>query len=518
MNSSPTPDNSLPTPAAIEQGGPSVVREMAKGTGWMVAARLSVQAIGFLSTIILARLLVPADFGLVALATSFSVALQSVSEFSFDLVLIQNQQASKQHYDTAWTLSLLRNLLLAACLVVGARWIAELYGDERLEAVIYWLAASTVADGFQNIGVVDFRKDLAFHRDLIFSVLGKLSGFVVTIPLAFLWHDYWALVAGIVVGTFLRLILSFVMHHHRPRLTFAKWRELMHFSKWLVLNNIAFLLSSRSDTFILGKFSGAQAVGFYGIAFEIANLTASNLLAPIRRAIFPGYAKLSDDLDALRKGFVDVFALVWLIGTPFALGVGLVADPLVQVMLGASWVETIVLIQVLSLYGFLGLITAGSSPIYLATGHPRYILLTKLASIAVMLPLLVIGSARAGAFGAAWAVTISAFVEAAADFALIVHLLKLPIRGLIAPIHRPLLAAFAMAVVVHAIQAFWPPSPSATGIGALLAACVIAGGIVYIGIAWWLWAKAGYPDGAEKHVELAIRETLLRRFRTRSAI
>jgi O-antigen/teichoic acid export membrane protein len=159
---------------------------MAKGTGWTVGTQLIIQAIAMLSTMVLARLLVPADFGLVALATALSGALNAVTEFSFDLALIQNQTAARREYDTAWTLSICRNAILAAVLAVGAGLITSSFGDERLEPVVYWLALATFFNGFQNIAVVDFRKELAFHRDLVFMVLGKLGPVAVTVPLAFL--------------------------------------------------------------------------------------------------------------------------------------------------------------------------------------------------------------------------------------------------------------------------------------------------------------------------------------------
>jgi lipopolysaccharide exporter len=117
-----------------------------------------------LSTMVLARLLVPADFGLVALATALSGALHAISEFSFDLALIQNQSPARREYDTAWTLSICRNPILAGVLAAGAGLIASAFGDERLEQVVYWLALGTFFSGFQNISVVDFRKQLAFHR------------------------------------------------------------------------------------------------------------------------------------------------------------------------------------------------------------------------------------------------------------------------------------------------------------------------------------------------------------------
>src|SRR3984893_15576852 len=174
--------------APIFPGPLDIGRAMAKGTGWTVGT----QAITMLSPMVLARLLVPADFGLVALATALSGALHAISEFSFDLALIQNQSAARREYDSAWTLSICRNALLAGALAAGARLIASSFGDDRLEVVVYWLALGTFFAGFQNIAVVDFRMQLAFHRDLVFMVVGKLGPVVVTVPLAFIWRDYWA--------------------------------------------------------------------------------------------------------------------------------------------------------------------------------------------------------------------------------------------------------------------------------------------------------------------------------------
>ena len=298
----PTAVDSATTSAAPAIGTPGIGREMAKGTGWTILTRVGVQAIGFVSTIILARLLVPADFGLVTLAGTFSAALAVISEFSLDVVLIQNQQATREHYDTAWTFSVCRNFILAICLVVAAPWMAATLGDARIEAIVRWLAVALAIGGFYNIGIVNFRKELAFHKDLAFNVVQKLVSFAITVPLAFAWRDYWALVAGIVGGSFGQFVLSYLFHSYRPRFSLARWREIMHFSKWLVVNNVVLFLYGRSDTFVIGKMAGVQSVGIYGIAFEIANLTSSNFLAPLRRAIFPAYAKVSNDRESLREG------------------------------------------------------------------------------------------------------------------------------------------------------------------------------------------------------------------------
>jgi O-antigen/teichoic acid export membrane protein len=484
---------------------PNIGREMAKGTGWMVAARLGVQAIGFLSTLILARLLVPADFGLVALATAFSEALQAISEFGLDVVLIQNRGASRAHYDTAWTLAICRNSLLALCLIICAAPMSPLLGDARLEAILYWLATATFIGGFQNVGVIDFRKHLAFHKDLVFMVLAKLSGFVVTVPLAFLWRDYWALVVGIVLGAFARVGLSYVMHHYRPRLSFACWREIMHFSKWLLLTNVTDFAFIRTNTFVVGRMAGAIALGSYTMADEIAGLITSNLLAPLRRAIFPGYAKVSEDPDSLRRGFVDVFALVVLVAAPLTLGIGLVADPLVRLCLGANWIAAIPLIQVLSVGRFFTLVTAGVRPILLATGKPHYAMWVQGGTTLILVPLSIVATHLMGAIGAAYAALSAFAITVPVNLFLVMRLLGLPADRLWKPCWRPLAAAVVMALAVLELSHAWPSTSDSLGWSALLAAEVGLGAVVYPTAILGLWLLAGRPDGAERHGLDAIR-------------
>lgn len=474
-------------------------RQMAKSTGWTVGARIGVQAIGVVSTMILARVLVPADFGLVALATTTSTALQALSEFSLDVVLIQNQSADRADYDTAWTLSVLRNLVLACCLALFAGTLSGFFEDARLEPIIYILAGLTVLDGCQNIGIVDFRKDLAFHKDLMFMILSKLGGFVVTVPLAFLWRDYWALVVGIAAGTLARFGLSFVMHHYRPRFSVARWRHIMHFSKWLLLNNICGFIFSRSDTVMLGRFTGVQAVGIYNIASEIAGLVTANLLAPLRRAIFPGYAKVANDPESLRKAYIDVLALVVLGGTPIVLGIGLVAEPLVRLMLGPQWLASIPLIEILSLNSFLALLTAGASPIFLATGHPRYIMWVQGLSSIFLLPALFAGVWFGGALGAAWAMFATGWVAISMDLPLILRLLNLPVSRVLAASWRPMVAAIALAAAVKAIERHWGPLQSSLASAELLAVTLCGGAFCYVLVAVVLWSICGRPDGAERN-------------------
>jgi O-antigen/teichoic acid export membrane protein len=493
---------------------PGVGRKMAKGAGWTIAARLSVQGIGFLSTIVLARLLAPEDFGLVALATTLSAALLAVTEFTFDVVLIQNRNAGRSYYDTAWTLQLWRNAILALILMLGASLFASMLGDARLENILYFLAGAVLVEGFQNVGIVEFRKHFQFHKDYMFLVGGKMALIVAGIPLAILWGNYWALVAAIVFGACVKVALSYIMQSYRPRFSLAKWRNIIRFSKWLLMTQAGTFAFQRTDTFVIGRIVGAQGVGIYTIAYEIANLTTSTLLAPIRRAILPGFASVAHDMEGLRRSFVDVFAFALLMATPVAAGTGLVAEPLVHVVLGQKWLAAIPLIQVLAIYGFLSVASAGSGPVYMALGRPHLLAVVLGLALAVLLPVLIFGVMHWGALGAAWAVTLAVLVMALLDIGISTRVLRLRLRRLLVPAWRPLLAVALMIAVVLEVRLNWAAPERFQDWLILLLASVAAGAVTYIGTVTVLWFLAGRPDGAERHLLDAL-ETLAQRYRAR---
>ena len=272
-------------------------RRMATGAVWMIALRFAVRSIGLVSMIVLARLLVPADFGLVAIATALAGALAAISEFGFQVALIQNHAADRRHYDTAWTLGLIRGFVVAGALAACAGPLAGMFSDQRLQPILLVLALGVVVASLENIAVVDFRKDLQFQREFVYRALAKLAAFAVTVPLAISLRNYWSLVIGMLAAQLAGVMLSYTMCHYRPRLSLTAWRELIRFSKWLLLNNVLYFAYHRIDTFIIGRFAGAQPLGFFRLAHEIASLPTTEMVAPIRAAILPGYAKLASDHD-----------------------------------------------------------------------------------------------------------------------------------------------------------------------------------------------------------------------------
>ncbi|MES1981087.1 MAG: lipopolysaccharide biosynthesis protein [Pseudomonadota bacterium] len=469
---------------------------MAKGAMWTILFKFATRGIGLISTVILARLLVPADFGLVAMAMAIIAALEILSAFNLDVVLIQHQTAERKHYDTAWTFNFIAGLIQGLMLVAAAPLVAHFYNDDRLTLILYILALGRVLGGLENIGMVAFRKDLQFHRDFNFQVTKKMAGFIVTIALAFWFKNYWALIAGMLAGQLAGVILSYTMQPYRPKFCVAAMSELFHFSKWLLINNFLYFLIHQSSDFILGKLGGPSALGLFKISHEIANLPSTDLVAPINRAIFPGYVKMAGDMHVLRQGFLNVLSAIALFVLPIGIGIALTAEPLVHLMLGRNWVDAVPLIQILAVSGIIIALQTNQGSVYLALGRPKTLTLLAGLHAAVLLPLLIWGALKGGALGAAVATAVTSALMMPINFIILLRSIKLHTAQCAAVLWRPLAATAVMIFTVKITLELIPGSSLLIYISQLLLATII-GGTTYIAVIIFLWRLTGRQSGIE---------------------
>ena len=486
--------------------------KMAKGAAWLVLFKLVERGLGFISTLFLARLLVPADFGVVAMATSILAALELMSMFSFDLALIQNQNAERRHYDTAWTFALMFGTFNALAMCAAAAPAAAFFGEPRVEGLMYALALGPLIQGFDNIGVVAFQKDLELHKEFWFGLAKKLAGFAVTVSLAFVWHDYWALVAGTIATRVTSLVLSYGLHPFRPRLSLGAASELFHFSKWMLLNNLLIILNNRGTDFVIGRVSGARSLGLYSISYELANLPTTELVFPISRAVFPGYARLAADPDQLRRAFLQVIGLVALLTIPAGVGIGLIAEPLVQILLGAKWMDAVPLVQVLAIFGVVRSLHGPNGSIYLALGKPRVVAALQCVQLLIAITLMIFLVPTFGPMGAAWAILAGACVAMIINYIMLLRDLRLALSHLIAVIWRPFVAASVMAAILIGFTgALWPAGAEMGSAITRLVALIVIGAFSYAATIIASWIVAGKPAGTELEL-LSIATSRVRRF------
>ncbi len=481
---------------------------MAKGAAWMVLFKLAERSLGLISTLFLARLLVPQDFGVVAMAMSVIGIVEVLTAFNFDLALIQNQQSRPEHYNTAWTFQVMFFGACALLLLLLSVPTSQFYSEPRLVPVICVLAGSMALQGFENIGVVMFRKNMQFSKDFWFLFAKKIAGFSVTIPLAYLLESHWALVIGTITSRMTGVVMSYIISAYRPWFTLKERHTLFHFSKWLLINNLLFFLRNRAADFVIGKFGGSHALGVYSIAFEISNLPSTELVQPINRAVFPGYAKMAHDLAVLRQGYLDVVSMIALLTLPAAVGIMLTADLLVPVMLGPNWLETIPLIKVLAFYGAVMALT--SSPVFLALGKPRLTTYLTTALVILLLPALVVLTSLYGSIGAAWACLVSVCAIFPVIVVILCRDLEMKFLEYARSLWRPVLASGGMALAVLGVRALLPDAGDLWDHLTHLLIAVGVGVLSYtlaVGTLWWI---SGQPHGAEQMIAGQIRAKLAR--------
>jgi PST family polysaccharide transporter len=483
-------------------------RRMARGAAWMVLLRLADRGIGLVSTLILVRLLVPGDFGLIAMATTMIAALELLAAYSFETALIQNQKADRSHYDTAFTLNLLLGLTKSA-LIAALAWVtADFYDEPRLIPVMLALSVVTAVQAFENIGIVDFQKHLDFRREFILSITRRLFGFVTTISLAWWLQSYWALLGGMAMIRVVSLLMSYTMSPYRPGLALSRAGELFSYTKWLLLNNVLLFLNNRGADFVIGRMSGAHALGLYSVSYELANLPTTELVFPIQRAVFPGYSQMANDLPRLREAFLDVLGLIALLTVPAGLLIGVLAEPFVLALLGAGWVEAVPLVEVLAVFGVLRSFNGPAGSVYLAVGRPRAIAYLSALSLVIAVGLSILWVPLFGVIGVAWAILVGASVNLMVNYAKLFRLIELDPKVLLRRVWRPLVAGASMWAALYAIQ-HGQGSPSGSIAAAVeLAVLGIAGLAGYAAFVAAAWRRAGRPAGAESTLVEVIRARL----------
>ena len=477
----------------------NINKSIAKGAIWMLLMRLCIKGIAVISTLILVRLLVPEDFGIMVMATSVIALVDLIRAFGFDTVLIQKQDAQHSHYDTAWTMQVIFALIASGILVILSGPAANYYEDIRLVNVLHALAINIMLNGFTNIGVVEFRKQLNFNREFNYNVLIKLSGFCTTIPLAWYWHSYWALLVGILSGNIMSLILSYSMQPYRPRISLKEWRELLGFSSWLLFNNVLLFLSQHAQNFILGKLSTSSEVGLLAVSNEISTITSAEIVASINRGAYPGYSKVADEKEKLKASFIVVFSNIILIALPCAIGIAAIAPLFVPVLLGVGWGAATEIIQISALTSAMIAFSNSTHYIYLAQARQKIISVLTVTGLLIFIPLLWVFVPQYGALGVVYSLLLSTLFMFPTTLYVLTKQISLRWRELLSISYRPIISAVIMGIFIEKIV-FLIGEQQSNIIGVIYLLGIIAlGGLVYATVLLIIWQIAGKPLSAEKY-------------------
>ena len=475
-----------------------------RGAVWMLLLKFVDQSLGFISTLVLVRLLTPTDFGIVAMALSFVAMAELLIAFGFDVALIQHPNPTEEHYHTAWTCNVILGCTITVILLTISWPVADFYHEAKVFWVLCALAFGPLFASLENIGIVRFRKDLLFRKEFTFRTSRRLITFLVTLPLAFWWRSYWALVAGILMTKLGGSVLSYMAQEFRPRFCMTKVKELFGFSKWLLINNIVCFFKDRSTDFVIGRWLGPAPLGLYNISYEIANMPTTDMSASINRALLPGFAKIDapDELQAIYGNAMRVLALIAL---PAAAGIYAVAPFLVPVVLGVKWLKSTPLLEILAFNGAVLLFHSSIGAVLIAKGYPSDMTKTNVLYVLLLFGMLAMFVPGHGTTGAAFAVLGAAVIMTPLFLYLMKQRIGVGVMIFMRAIIRPGLASILMILIVRWVLPDYERTMAMEHAASLLIGGVALGVAVYTGAVGLLWVIAGRPDGAERHALDRIR-------------
>jgi lipopolysaccharide exporter len=481
-------------------------RHMLLGSVWMIGLRWAIRLTGVVSTIFLARLLTPSDFGVVAMAMIFVGMLELLNQTGQRLAIIRHPEPTRAHYDTAWTLSVMVGLAIAVTIEGLAPVTRFYFHDPRVVPVMQCLAFRAATSGFENIGTVDFRRDLQFNRFFIYNMLPKLISFVVTLAFAVALRNYWALVIGMLSFQAALIVLSYAMHPYRPRFSLARVDEIWSFSFWTLFKFIGNYLNLQVDQIAIGGISGAPAMGRYSVATDVASSPSRELNDPMVAVLYPVMSAVQGDRVRLRDLYIRTLCWSAIICASASVGVTCVAHDMVRVLLGPKWVDVEPLMGWLALSaGVLGL-SSGAYTTFDAIGMPH--LGARMQWVRLMFLVVAIAPV-------AWLTHNLQFIAATRLvvtcvfmpnlFFVVGNAIGVSPRDYAGALWRPFAAAAAMGGVILLVNAVLPFE----GLFRLLLD-VIAGAATYVSVILALWRHSGRPDTPEKDITEFLRSRLTR--------
>ena len=429
-------------------------RKVSKGALWVIVSAICSRGLGLISSIILARLLLPSDYGLLAIATAIVSMMQGLTTTGFGSALIQKQEKPEEFLNTAWTFELAKYFILFLILFFLAPLFALFFKEPAAIAVLRVISFSLIFQGLTNIGIIYFRKKLDFKKQYIFNIIPQIIYIIVVIPLAFILRNVWALVWANVVKGMMVCVISYIMHPYRPHLDFNinKAKELFNFGKWILGSSIIVIISNQGITMFVGKFLGIPVLGFFNRAGVFSTMLFQQLTGIIWQVGYPAYSQLQKVTARLKRAYLLTLKLLTFFGLPMAGGLLILSWDFTHLFLTDKWITIVPVVQVLCLSAMIGFITTPAGIMFPAVGKPS--IGTKIATAGVVILAITIYplSLKWGITGTAVSILLSTLITLPVHCYMAIKISKCTVAEFIKPILLSMINTGIMMITVFGVK------------------------------------------------------------------
>lgn len=319
------------------------------GVLWSAIDRFAGQGVQFVMSIIIARLVLPSDYGLIAMLTIFLAIAQTFVDSGFGSALVQKKDRTETDFSTAFFFNTVIAILCYLLLFVSAPFIADFYGEEQLISVTRVAGLALIINSFGTVQQAKLTITLDFKKIAVATLSGVTISGIIGIWMAYRGYGVWALVFQSLTNYTIYMVLLWVISKWHPRLIFSinSFKALFKFGSKLLLSSLLHTLYVNLYSLVIGKFFAAKELGYFNRSSVLAMFPSSNLSNVITRAVYPVQCSMQDDNEQLIKNFRQYLRLSCYVMFPLMIGFCVLAEPLVLIMLKEKWLPAVPYLQIL---------------------------------------------------------------------------------------------------------------------------------------------------------------------------
>jgi PST family polysaccharide transporter len=393
-----------------------------KGIGWAMSSQLLKVVLALAISSILAHLLHPEDFGLIAMAMVFINLVGLLNDMGLQSALIQKKEGGDAYASSAFWLNLAEGVLLSLAVAALAPAIARFYGESRLSPMIMAISPTFAVTSLGMIQGALLQKKLEFRMLAVADVLSVLAAGGAAVALAYGGAGAWSLVAQALVAAAIYTCIVFAASGWKPSMRFA-WKpagELLGYGLPLMGSSFVNYFNRNLDNMLIGKFLGGEQLGYYSLAYKLLLFPLQNVSSTLGRVMFPALALIQEDHAKVRDAYLKATRYIAAVTFPMMAGLALTAPQFVRVVFGPQWERSVFLVQVLAGVGLIQSIGTTVGWIYLSQGRTDILFKWNLFALAV--------ASASFALGLLWDIEGVACSYATASLLLAYPLFAIPFR------------------------------------------------------------------------------------------
>lgn len=341
-------------------------KDTIKGVSWMGGFRLFSRLIALGRMAILARLLLPAQFGVFGIATLVLVFLEIFTETGINVFLIQEKKNINEYIDTAWIISIVRGILISLLILLVTPLIVSFFNSPDVRPLLLLISLVPFLRGFINPSIIKFQKELQFNKEFWFRSSIFVFDSAIAIILVLVTRSPVGLIWGFVAGAILEVILSFGFVKPRPKFTFEKdkVKEIIGRGKWVTASGVFGYLASQGDDAVVAKILNTASLGLYQMAYRLSILPGTEITEVASKVTFPIYVRISSDKKRLLKAYIKTVTGVALLVIPVGLMLFIFPKQIINIVLGNRWIEAAPALKILAVFGAVGAIAGTRNVVF----------------------------------------------------------------------------------------------------------------------------------------------------------